>query len=216
MDILIRDAKEKRERLLAEIDTLEKEIQDTNLKETIEKNDNILKNVLQQHQEYIKEKKTRKLRRDANDYDTGRIFTFARKFDNSNTDISTNRISLAAHSVPNIATSDTDLSSCSSITSGEAGSSLEEQRGLKGARLPARASENAEKEGRRAVDEEESVEEAGVWGRELGRQKRPPVKSQDTSEGEDVSGTLTVAQEAYREDSSYGKRGTARCVHKLV
>ncbi|KAJ1151760.1 hypothetical protein NDU88_004540 [Pleurodeles waltl] len=70
MDILIRDAKEKRERVLAEIDTLEKEIRDTNLMETIEKNYNILKNVLQQHQEYIKEKKMCKLRRNANDYDT--------------------------------------------------------------------------------------------------------------------------------------------------
>ncbi|KAJ1088957.1 hypothetical protein NDU88_002111 [Pleurodeles waltl] len=62
--------------------------------------------------------------------------------------------------------------------------------GLKGARRPARAPENAEKEGRRAADEEESVEEAGVWGRKDRRQKRPPVKSQDMSEGEDVCGTL--------------------------
>ncbi|KAJ1176045.1 hypothetical protein NDU88_001329 [Pleurodeles waltl] len=63
-----RDAREKRERLLLDIETLEKEIQDTNLKEAIDKNYDILKNVLQQHQEYIKEKKMRKLRRDANDY----------------------------------------------------------------------------------------------------------------------------------------------------
>ncbi|KAJ1201063.1 hypothetical protein NDU88_004879 [Pleurodeles waltl] len=75
--------------------------------------------------------------------------------------------------------------------------------GLKLARRRARAPENAEKEGRRAGDEEESVEKAGVWGREDGWQKRPPVKSQDTSEGEDVSGTLTAEQEAHREDSSH-------------
>ncbi|KAJ1149642.1 hypothetical protein NDU88_002448 [Pleurodeles waltl] len=49
--------------------------------------------------------------------------------------------------------------------------------GLKGARRPAHVPKNAEKEGRRAADEEESVEEAAVWGREEGRQKRPPVKS---------------------------------------
>ncbi|KAJ1113728.1 hypothetical protein NDU88_001970 [Pleurodeles waltl] len=71
MDILIRDAREKRERLLLDIETLEKEIQDTNLKEAIDKNYDILKNVLQQHQEYIKENKMRKLRRDANDYAAG-------------------------------------------------------------------------------------------------------------------------------------------------
>ncbi|KAJ1208888.1 hypothetical protein NDU88_004272 [Pleurodeles waltl] len=129
MDILICDAKEKRERLLAEIKTLEKEIRDTNLRETIEKNYDILKNVLQQHQEYIKDKKMRKLRRDAKDYDTCRVFTFARKFDNTNTDNRGNRISLpAAHTVSNITTSDTDLSSCSSNTSEEASSSLQEQR----------------------------------------------------------------------------------------
>ncbi|KAJ1080709.1 hypothetical protein NDU88_000903 [Pleurodeles waltl] len=73
--------------------------------------------------------------------------------------------------------------------------------GLKGARRPAHTLENVEKEAGRAADEEASVEEAGVWGREDRRQQRPPVKSQDTSEGEDVSRTLTAA---HREDSSHG------------
>ncbi|KAJ1144285.1 hypothetical protein NDU88_010586 [Pleurodeles waltl] len=76
MDILIRDAKDKRERLLIEIEVLEKEIQDTNLKEAIGKNYNILRDVLQKHQEYIKEKKMHKLRHDANDYVKGRVGGF--------------------------------------------------------------------------------------------------------------------------------------------
>ncbi|KAJ1088745.1 hypothetical protein NDU88_001900 [Pleurodeles waltl] len=82
--------------------------------------------------------------------------------------------------------------------------------GLKGVRRPARAPENAEKERRWAAGEEKRAEEAGVWRKEDGPQKQPPVKSQDTSEGEDrmesaldVSGTLTVAQEVHREDSSH-------------
>ncbi|KAJ1165293.1 hypothetical protein NDU88_005721 [Pleurodeles waltl] len=123
------DAREKRERLLLEIEALEKEIQDTNLKETIEKNYNILKDVLQKHQEYIKEKKMRKLRRDANDYVTGRVFTYAHKFDNINTERQDNKAPLPSVStLSNITASDTDLSSCSSVTSEEAGSSLQEYR----------------------------------------------------------------------------------------
>ncbi|KAJ1156403.1 hypothetical protein NDU88_009122 [Pleurodeles waltl] len=79
VDILIRDAREKRERLLVDIEVLEKEIQDTNLKKAIDKYYNILRDVLQKHQTYIKEKKMSKLRRDANDYVTGRVFTYAHK-----------------------------------------------------------------------------------------------------------------------------------------
>ncbi|KAJ1097155.1 hypothetical protein NDU88_002282 [Pleurodeles waltl] len=127
MDILIRDAREKRERLLLDIEALEKEIQDTNLKEAIEKNYNILKDVLQKHQEYIKEKKMRKVRRDANDYITGRVFTYAHKFDNINTERQGDKVPMQTVStLSNITASDTDLSSCSSFTSEEAGSSLQE------------------------------------------------------------------------------------------
>ncbi|KAJ1129800.1 hypothetical protein NDU88_008165 [Pleurodeles waltl] len=131
MDILIRDAREKREQLLLDIETLEKEIQDTNLKEAIDKNYDILKNVLQQHQEYIKEEKMRKLRQDANDYAAGRVFTFPHKFDNINSDNRVERApALAAQTISSITTSDTDLSSCSSITSEEATSSMQEQRNI--------------------------------------------------------------------------------------
>ncbi|KAJ1104301.1 hypothetical protein NDU88_001713 [Pleurodeles waltl] len=77
MDILIRDADEKRDRLLKEISELEKEIQGTNLSEAITKNYGILKGVLQGHQEYVREKKMRKLKRDAIDYSTGRVLTYS-------------------------------------------------------------------------------------------------------------------------------------------
>ncbi|KAJ1105813.1 hypothetical protein NDU88_003217 [Pleurodeles waltl] len=118
MDILIRDAKDKRECLLTDIKTLEKEIQDTNLPEAIDKNYHILNNVLQKHQEYIKEKKLHKLRRDGNDYAKGRVFTYARKFDNLNSDRQDNRATaIGPAGMPNATTSDTDLSSCSSFTS---------------------------------------------------------------------------------------------------
>ncbi|KAJ1104458.1 hypothetical protein NDU88_001871 [Pleurodeles waltl] len=131
MDILIRDAREKRDRLLVEIELLEKEIQDTNLKEGITKNYDILNKVLQQHQIYIKDKKMRKLRRDANDYATGRVFTFAHKFDNFNNDNRTNTASLPpAQPVSSITSSDTELSRCSSITSDEASCSRHDQDSL--------------------------------------------------------------------------------------
>ncbi|KAJ1170549.1 hypothetical protein NDU88_002424 [Pleurodeles waltl] len=87
MDILIRDAKNKREKLLQDIAQLEKEINDIDSPDTKTRNFNILKGVLQKHQLYIKDKKVRKLRRDDNDYKKGRVFTFARKFDNSKLDI---------------------------------------------------------------------------------------------------------------------------------
>ncbi|KAJ1112947.1 hypothetical protein NDU88_001207 [Pleurodeles waltl] len=123
MDILIRDAKDKRERLLIDIKNLEKEIQDTNLTEAIDKNYNILNGVLQKHQEYIKEKKLHKLRRDANDYAKGRVFTFARKFDNLNSDRSDNRaITASLAGTSNVTASDTDLSSCSSLASDDTNS----------------------------------------------------------------------------------------------
>ncbi|KAJ1207463.1 hypothetical protein NDU88_002854 [Pleurodeles waltl] len=84
MDILIRDADEKREKLLVEISELEKEIHVPNLSEAITKNCGILREVLQGHQEYVREKKMCKLKKDATDYATGRVFTYSPKFDNIN------------------------------------------------------------------------------------------------------------------------------------
>ncbi|KAJ1170548.1 hypothetical protein NDU88_002423 [Pleurodeles waltl] len=118
MDILIRDAKNKREKLLQDIAQLEKEINDIDSPDTKTRNFNILKDVLQKHQLYIKDKKVRKLRRDDNDYKKGRVFTFARKFDNSKLDI--DRESPITDKNPplsNLTTSDTDISSISSGTS---------------------------------------------------------------------------------------------------
>ncbi|KAJ1175289.1 hypothetical protein NDU88_000577 [Pleurodeles waltl] len=87
MDILIRDAKDKRDKLMQEITLLEKEIDDIDCTDNKAKNYNILKDVLHKHQLYIKDKKLRKLKRDDNDYKNGRVFTFARKYDILRTDM---------------------------------------------------------------------------------------------------------------------------------
>ncbi|KAJ1100627.1 hypothetical protein NDU88_005708 [Pleurodeles waltl] len=65
-------------------------------------------------------------------------------------------------------------------------------------RTPARKDD-----GLRTADEEENAEDAGVWERDDGQQKRPPVQNQDTREGEDASGALTAAQEAHSEDYNH-------------
>ncbi|KAJ1211042.1 hypothetical protein NDU88_006404 [Pleurodeles waltl] len=91
MNILIGDAMEKRDKLLLDISILEKEIQDTNLSEAIEKNYGILKEGLRKHQEYVKDSKMRKLKRDANDYTTGKVFTYSCKFDNINVERQSDR-----------------------------------------------------------------------------------------------------------------------------
>ncbi|KAJ1205978.1 hypothetical protein NDU88_001396 [Pleurodeles waltl] len=118
MDILIRDAKAKREKLLQDIALLEKEINDIDSPDTIIKNYNILKEVLQKHQLYIKDKKVRKLRRDENDYRNGRVFTFARKYDTLKADSVRDTPSTKAKlPSPGLTTSDTDASSISSGTS---------------------------------------------------------------------------------------------------
>ncbi|KAJ1216272.1 hypothetical protein NDU88_003876 [Pleurodeles waltl] len=75
--------------------------------------------------------------------------------------------------------------------------------GLKEVRRRARVVENADEEGRWTADEEENEEDARVWERDDGRQKRPLVQSQETRGGKDASGALTAAQEAHREDSSH-------------
>ncbi|KAJ1128398.1 hypothetical protein NDU88_006777 [Pleurodeles waltl] len=191
MDILIRDAREKRERLLSDIEVLEKEIQDTNLKEVIEKNYNILKDVLQKHQEYIKEKKMCKLRRNANDYVTGRVFKYAHKFDNMNMVRQDNRAPLPTGSTQsNLTASDTDMSSCLSITSDEANSSLREhktitntkytfllemerfRRGQKHNKM-AQATFLREPEGGREKVSEPAANKTGVTTRSGGRNMKP-------------------------------------------
>ncbi|KAJ1096649.1 hypothetical protein NDU88_001784 [Pleurodeles waltl] len=118
MDILIRDAKAKRDKLLQDIAVVEKDINDIDSPDTKTKNFNNLKEVLHKHQLYIKDKKLRKLRRDDNDYKNGRVFTFARKYDSTKLD--SNRESPMTKknlSPSNLTTSDTDISSISSGTS---------------------------------------------------------------------------------------------------
>ncbi|KAJ1206662.1 hypothetical protein NDU88_002064 [Pleurodeles waltl] len=86
MGILIRNADRKREKLLTDIATLEQEIINLDLPEATEKNYGILREILHKHQLYIKDKKQKKLIREENDYRNGRIYTFARKFDQGKND----------------------------------------------------------------------------------------------------------------------------------
>ncbi|KAJ1104334.1 hypothetical protein NDU88_001746 [Pleurodeles waltl] len=118
MDLLIRDAKAKSDKLLQDIAALEKEINDIDSPDIKTKNYSIRKEVLQKHQVYIKDKKVRKLRRDENDYKNGRVFTFERKYDNLKVDSIRDTPSTKANlSSSNLTTSDTDISSISSGTS---------------------------------------------------------------------------------------------------
>ncbi|KAJ1191023.1 hypothetical protein NDU88_000340 [Pleurodeles waltl] len=106
MDILIQEARAKRDKLLEDILALEKEIKDINLPEAKEKNYKVLKEVLHKHQEYIKDKIIRKLKRDDGDYKSGRVFTYACKFDN----IKLDRHEVSTHTPNEGATSITSTS----------------------------------------------------------------------------------------------------------
>lgn len=85
MQILIRHAREKGEKLQGEIEETEKEINAMEQKDLIEKNFVILKKVMDDYQLYLKNKKLTKIRRDDKDYRDGRVYTFARKYDNVQT-----------------------------------------------------------------------------------------------------------------------------------
>ncbi|KAJ1149400.1 hypothetical protein NDU88_002210, partial [Pleurodeles waltl] len=124
MDILVRDAIIKRNKLLKDIYMLEKAIQETNLTEVIEKNYMILRDVLQKHQQYIKERKLRKLRKDANNYRSGNVFTYIRKYDNIKIDKQADTNQIPHDELASIAsTRDSELSSISSRTSDDLNSS---------------------------------------------------------------------------------------------
>ncbi|KAJ1148253.1 hypothetical protein NDU88_001090 [Pleurodeles waltl] len=88
INILIKHADRKRTKLLQDIASLEEEIKNLNLPEATDKNHTIMREILTGYQLYIKDKKMRKLVRDDNDYSNGRIYTFARKFDQFNKDSS--------------------------------------------------------------------------------------------------------------------------------
>ncbi|KAJ1140078.1 hypothetical protein NDU88_006439 [Pleurodeles waltl] len=51
-------------------------------KDLIKKNYEIMERIVEDYQIYLRDKKLRKVKRDDLDYKLGRIYTFARKFDN--------------------------------------------------------------------------------------------------------------------------------------
>ncbi|KAJ1143385.1 hypothetical protein NDU88_009694 [Pleurodeles waltl] len=89
INILIKHLDRKRTKLLLDITSLEEEIKNLNLPEATDKNYTIMREILTGYQLYIKDKKMRKLVRDDNDYKNGRIYTFARKFDQVNKESNT-------------------------------------------------------------------------------------------------------------------------------
>ncbi|KAJ1080704.1 hypothetical protein NDU88_000898 [Pleurodeles waltl] len=86
INILIKHADRKRNKLLLDIASLEEEIKSLNLTEATDKNYTIMREILNGYQLYVKDKKMRKLIRDENDYSSGSIYTFARRFDQVNKD----------------------------------------------------------------------------------------------------------------------------------
>ncbi|KAJ1113455.1 hypothetical protein NDU88_001700 [Pleurodeles waltl] len=80
MNILVTNSERKVKKLREEINRLEKEIKELNLVEATQKNYDILKKELSCYQLYL-DKKQKKINQDDNDYARGRIFTFARRYD---------------------------------------------------------------------------------------------------------------------------------------
>ncbi|KAJ1092985.1 hypothetical protein NDU88_004143 [Pleurodeles waltl] len=120
INILIKHADRKRIKLLQDISSLEEEIKNLNLTEATDKNYTIMREILTGYQLYIKDKKMRKLIRDDYDYKNGRIYTFARRFDQINRETSI-RPTKATTPVGSIAGSLSDISNLSSDCSDLAG-----------------------------------------------------------------------------------------------
>lgn len=114
MQILIRHAREKGAKLALEIEALEKEIEQGDNKDAIEKNFEILKRVRETHQLYLKDKKLRKIKRDDKDYNEGRIYTFAKRLDSLLSNESKKRVREASEETRTA--SSTSLSSVGSST----------------------------------------------------------------------------------------------------
>ncbi|KAJ1208280.1 hypothetical protein NDU88_003666 [Pleurodeles waltl] len=111
MRILIKHSEEKTSKLQVEVDKLEKSIDDMNLKDAIKRNYEILDKVMDEYQISLRDKKLCKIKRDEIDYREGRIYTFARKYNNLKTHVASKRT--------RIETSDTDSASLSSVGSFE-------------------------------------------------------------------------------------------------
>ncbi|KAJ1217750.1 hypothetical protein NDU88_005340 [Pleurodeles waltl] len=109
MRILIKHIDKKVAKLQDDIETLEREIDGVSQKDLINKNYEILHKIVEDYQIYLRDKKLRKVKRDDLDYKLGRIYTFARKYDNVK--ISGSRTNSDRF------TNDTDLSSGGSMSS---------------------------------------------------------------------------------------------------
>ncbi|KAJ1210303.1 hypothetical protein NDU88_005669 [Pleurodeles waltl] len=90
MCILIKHADQKAEKLQAEIEKMEKEVEIMTPKDVIKKTYEILDKVMEEHQVYPCDKKLQKIKQDNMDYKEWRVYTFARKYDNVRT-FATNR-----------------------------------------------------------------------------------------------------------------------------
>ncbi|KAJ1210763.1 hypothetical protein NDU88_006125 [Pleurodeles waltl] len=82
MRILIKPTFKKVSKLQADIDKMEKEIDNVPQKDLIKKNYEILDRVGEDYQIYLRDKKLRKVKWDDLDYKLGRVYTVARKYDN--------------------------------------------------------------------------------------------------------------------------------------
>ncbi|KAJ1177241.1 hypothetical protein NDU88_002502 [Pleurodeles waltl] len=109
MRILIRHTDKKVAKLQSDIETLEREIDDITQKDLVKKNYEILDKIIDDYQMYLRDKKIRKVKRDDLDYKLGRIYTFARKYDNVKI--------VAPSTTRGRDTDDTDISSGSSTSS---------------------------------------------------------------------------------------------------
>ncbi|KAJ1213930.1 hypothetical protein NDU88_001559 [Pleurodeles waltl] len=82
MRIVIRHTDKKVARLQGDIEVLEREIDDVTQKDLVKKNYEILDKIIDDYQMYLRDKKQRKVKLDDLDYKLGRVYTFARKYDN--------------------------------------------------------------------------------------------------------------------------------------
>ncbi|KAJ1092739.1 hypothetical protein NDU88_005849 [Pleurodeles waltl] len=109
MRILIRHTNKKVAKLQEDIETLEREIDEIPQKDLVKKNYEILGRIVDDNQIYLRDKKLRKVKRDDLDYKLGRVYTFARKYDNV-------KVHEARTSRGGVSR-DTDLTSGSSVSS---------------------------------------------------------------------------------------------------
>ncbi|KAJ1213752.1 hypothetical protein NDU88_001383 [Pleurodeles waltl] len=91
---LIDISQEEYDKCRLEVDNLTQRIEEANWGEITTKNYAILNNIIDQYEEDIIQRKNRKFRRDLNDYQQGRVYTFGKQYDN----IKDANLSLDTHS----------------------------------------------------------------------------------------------------------------------